>query len=146
LASSLRTQLRCRCRRRFRSQSPHRYADRIRGALARSEIQVLLGDDRLDSCLREMCGSLDREIKVLAASTLRGAVPIEIKPDSDGAAPVDYTSGSTSAPKGVVLTHRQILSILDAILDGLHANESDVACEMVGMPTISRPAHAEALP
>jgi acyl-CoA synthetase (AMP-forming)/AMP-acid ligase II len=41
-------------------------------------------------------------------------------PGPDDVALVQYTSGSTAAPKGVVLTHRQILSQLKIITDAYH--------------------------
>jgi acyl-CoA synthetase (AMP-forming)/AMP-acid ligase II len=48
-------------------------------------------------------------------------------PKPDDIAFVQYSSGSTSEPKGVTLTHRNLLTNIAAIVHGINLNESD-AC------------------
>ena len=46
--------------------------------------------------------------------------------NSDDIAFIQYSSGSTSEPKGVALTHRNLLTNIDAIASGIALSESDV--------------------
>ncbi|MEU8377621.1 AMP-binding protein [Streptosporangium sp. NPDC048865] len=46
----------------------------------------------------------------------------------DDLALIQYTSGSTSAPRGVALTHRNVLAGLRAIQHGVDARADDVTC------------------
>lgn len=59
--------------------------------------------------------------EALAGSDTRLAVPSA----PDGIALIQYTSGSTSAPKGVVLTHRNVAAGLAAIRLGTRMTEAD---------------------
>lgn len=45
----------------------------------------------------------------------------------DDLALIQFSSGSTSSPKGVQLTHRNITTNIDSILSGLHADANDIA-------------------
>jgi fatty-acyl-CoA synthase len=77
--------------------------------------------------LRFLCPSLST---VLTYSSLDApAIEPASRPSLDDIAFVQFTSGSTSAPKGVVLSHRNVSANIDAINgpDGLAAGPDDVA-------------------
>jgi len=56
-----------------------------------------------------------------AAGDDRDWVPPDI--DASAAAMVQYTSGSTSSPRGIVLTHRNLMHNLDAIRQAWHGDD-----------------------
>ncbi|MDQ3731740.1 MAG: AMP-binding protein [Pseudomonadota bacterium] len=60
----------------------------------------------------------------LDVSPAQGAV---IEPDPDDIAFIQFSSGSTSEPKGVVLTHRNIIANIKAIIEGAKFTEADVS-------------------
>ncbi|GAC1424620.1 MAG: hypothetical protein NVSMB62_21570 [Acidobacteriaceae bacterium] len=107
---------------------PLRYAERIRGAVQRSGIRLIIGDEMVDPFLREMGVELEGQVTILSSPQLRGTGPVHRTLDPDAAALVQYTSGSTSAPKGVVLSHRQVLANLEAIAFGLGVKDDDKGC------------------
>jgi len=66
---------------------------------------------------------------VWSAAELTQAEPLEPHPNphsGDSIAMLQYTSGSTGSPKGVVLTHANLLANIRAIGKLINANESDV--------------------
>ena len=63
---------------------------------------------------------LDRLDDVGKRGTRHEAMP-------DDVAMIQFSSGSTSSPKGVQLTHRNITTNIDAIHDGTHVDSTDVA-------------------
>ena len=52
------------------------------------------------------------------------AVAAEVKPSDP--LTIVYTSGTTAKPKGVVLTHHNVLSNVDAVTKVLHVGPEDV--------------------
>jgi fatty-acyl-CoA synthase len=108
--------------------NPDRYVERVRGAVAKSKIRLILGPDELGSFLETMESSLGPGVSCSAIPPLLEREPAWHEPKPEDAAMVQYTSGSTSAPKGVVLKHRNLISNLEAIRRGLALTREDHGC------------------
>lgn len=88
---------------------------RVRGLIERSGLEQLSTADWLD-------------LTVSGAGRAREAEPAPADPAGDGApAVVIYTSGTTSAPKGVLLRHRHLVSYVLGTTEFAAAGEEDVA-------------------
>jgi amino acid adenylation domain-containing protein len=68
-------------------------------------------------------------------SANRGCPPRRHGVDIDLASLV-YTSGSTGSPKGVMLTHLNILTAMDAIITYLHLTEKDVILNVLPLSSV----------
>ncbi|MFK7994677.1 MAG: AMP-binding protein [Granulosicoccus sp.] len=51
--------------------------------------------------------------------------PLLAKPHADDIAFIQFSSGSTSTPKGIVLTHRNLMTNTRSIIDGCHMTSQD---------------------
>ena len=84
-------------------------AERLAWMLADSEGRVLLGDPAL---LAELPQAVGIPILELAADPGETGGPEPVGPLPDGLAYVMYTSGSTGVPKGVGVTHRNVVRLV----------------------------------
>jgi long-chain acyl-CoA synthetase len=72
----------------------------------------------------DMAQSIDDWLATAGPAGVPGAPPASISPDSLAA--IVYTSGTTGRPKGVMLSHRNILSNVEAIMAVMPVHEEDV--------------------
>ena len=75
-------------------------------------------------------GEVDSDHDFIPFETLRAPVDAPFSAESrvgtDDIATIVYTSGTTGEPKGVVLTHRNILANVRAVIDRYQVNDRDV--------------------
>jgi len=111
----------------------HRVADqslyraRIAGVIRNADARVVYCEAEVAALLREGDGVLD------AAQTLQpdevapaGNPPEPFSPAPDDIATIQYSSGTTGAPKGILLPHRSMLLHLRALREGLAITPDDV--------------------
>jgi acyl-CoA synthetase (AMP-forming)/AMP-acid ligase II len=93
------------------------YRDLINCIALNSGAAGLVGFARTTSVLDEMLHDGNSRLKILLADTpeLNGGGFEPVKPDISETALLQYTSGSTSQPKGVVLSHANIIANMKAI-------------------------------
>ncbi|MER5648126.1 AMP-binding protein [Streptosporangium sp. NPDC002524] len=109
------------------------FLSRMRHVLADSGARFAVIDDPYAEPLAELMPGL----RVVPLSHLVGPYAHLLQDDGvlepprageDDLALIQYTSGSTSAPRGVALTHRNVLAGLRAIQRGVDARAGDVTC------------------
>ena len=97
--------------------------------LANAGATVLVTFDearRVAHLLRARVPGLRRVVSVPALRTGRPAEPIAGAPTTDTVALLQYTSGSTGSPKGVILAHQHLLANIRAMGASIAASERDV--------------------
>ncbi|HIJ90020.1 MAG: AMP-binding protein [Desulfobulbaceae bacterium] len=102
---------------------------RIAGIVVNAEAAMLITDERakpLGHLLRAQCPAL-RSVKTVAELACPGGTPPPLpRPNAQDIAFLQYTSGSTGNPKGVVLTHANLLANLRAMEQASGITSTDI--------------------
>ncbi|OHV45796.1 AMP-dependent synthetase [Pseudofrankia sp. BMG5.36] len=103
------------------------YASRLTRTTAAAGMRRVITGRRLSGVLARLGAGLDG-LRLLPANELAAGAPGAGRPPEVGAhdvAIVQFTSGSTAMPKGVVLTHRNVLAGIRAIIAGVRLGPDD---------------------
>ena len=101
---------------------------RIAGIVANAEAVLLVTDSRakpLGYLLRAQCPSL-RQVATVTDLSRPATAPLPPPPRADDIAFLQYTSGSTGNPKGVALTHANLLANLSSMARASGVTAEDV--------------------
>jgi len=102
------------------------YIDRAVGILRVSGARVLLTTQDLIPVLEPVLSRVPTLERLLDIETLRrqtpGFYPAETVTQPDEPCFLQFTSGSTSAPRGVIVTHRNLIANAQAIIERLEIN------------------------
>ncbi len=108
----------------------NKYLDNLGHIVSNSQARFMISFPRIRKVIgRVLAGDNDLQEFVLAKDIAaeRPKNPGFPSVDSEDAAFIQYTSGSTGMPKGAVLSHRALLANVDGITHGIRLTEKDVS-------------------
>jgi 1-acyl-sn-glycerol-3-phosphate acyltransferase len=112
----------------FRRAQVEDHLRRQAGILRNAEASFLITDEeihRVGVLLHSLTDSL-RSVETVAGLAAGGPIAEPVPADSAAIALIQYTSGSTGDPKGVVLSHANLLANIRAMGEVMEASSSDV--------------------
>ncbi len=116
-----------------RVSSPDAYRRLLAGLLACGPARFLYCDDKTADLARGGNVSILGGAQIVTRSDLDpSATPrAHVEGDPESVATIQFSSGSTGAPKGIELTHRAILNNIRAVRDGLGLTVADVSVNWI---------------
>jgi fatty-acyl-CoA synthase len=106
--------------------SSRTYLDRTALALHRSGVRTVLAQGPVVSMLSEML--VDEPVTVLDVSGVAADEVVHVPRAGAEAALIQYTSGTSADPRGVVLSHDNLAAGVAAIADGTRLTSDDIGC------------------
>lgn len=112
----------------------------LRYVLEHSDTKAVFVEEALQERLEEAAGKLDRKVEIIRISNDTKDLAPDIEP-ADGQLPVIteddpalllYTSGTTGMPKGVILTHKNMVAGGEYVIQAHELTENDIA--LVSLP------------
>jgi fatty-acyl-CoA synthase len=113
----------------FRMHMLEAYAKTEARILRNAEVRMLITFDEAENLSRLLQGFVPSLKEVMTVPRLmhHQALTSPILAKADDHAFIQYTSGSTNDPKGVLLTHQNLISNISAYGKAIQVNETDVA-------------------
>ncbi len=109
------------------------YAARIGAILADAQARILYGDREVAELFREHAAVVPKRTVVVSSEDVEAAseAPSVALARAEDVATVQYSSGATGVPKGVLLTHRAVLNNIRALRQGLGLRTADVSVNWI---------------
>ena len=104
------------------------YLEHARHILRASQSTLLITSAQVKTVLGSLIGGKTRFIRTVEGLGVDGTKAPLTRSNADDPAFLQFTSGSTSRPKGVLLTHGNIGANVGFFTEGLKANRDDVGC------------------
>ncbi len=112
----------------FRRSQIEEHLRRQAGILKNADINILIVSEdmrKVGSLLFGLAENL-RHIETVAVLSSEGVADAPVRTGPETTALIQYTSGSTGDPKGVVLTHTNLLANIRSMGEALEINSSDI--------------------
>jgi acyl-CoA synthetase (AMP-forming)/AMP-acid ligase II len=108
-----------------------KHMDRLRAIVADAEAAAVLAPEALHDRLTDWAGGLEALPPLVAVDRFTGDPRVTfrdvgVKPDD--LAFLQYTSGTTGTPKGVMVSHAQVVTNLERICDLIAPRRTDTGC------------------
>jgi len=113
--------------------------DEVRYALEHAHCQAIVTEEDLGETIHEACALVEHDLAVLIASGPEGSFTLEtgragipanpaghVLPKPDDLAGIFYTSGTTARPKGVMISHENLVYSAQVTIKALGLKASDV--------------------